>query len=389
MLLGGPLPQTDGVDNSLRRRLVGHTLLFSLGFLTVFVSMGLGATVLGHFLTTYRELLTLFGGLLIFLFGLKLLKMLRLEFLERDMRLGKAFAPGKASAFNSLLMGFVFALGWTPCVGPILGAVLTYTASHSNSMGTGALYLGLYGLGFATPLVLAAVGLGTLLPFFRRMMGWLPQLERGTGFVLAGVGLYVMVSITQSPVAPKATAGAKAPNALTQSLKNKSQPSPALGQPSAKPRMVEFLSSNCPICRRMIPTISALEKECTGGKNGVKVWKIDISRPENKGLAQHFRIRGVPTFVFFNRKGQEVSRLIGFQRLPSLRQSMSLLTGQSCRGVGLLPTAHIAPVQRKEPVARASAVCSEPPRNRAPKTGTTCATDKKGKTGTTCGTGTH
>ena len=139
----------------------------------------------------------------------------------------------------------------------------------------------------------------------------------------------------------------------------------------------------------MIPTISALEKECTGGKNGVKVWKIDISRPENKGLAQHFRIRGVPTFVFFNRKGQEVSRLIGFQRLPSLRQSMSLLTGQSCRGVGLLPTAHIAPVQRKEPVARASAVCSEPPRNRAPKTGTTCATDKKGKTGTTCGTGTH
>ena len=125
--------------------------------------------------------------------------------------------------------------------------------------------------------------------------------------------------------------------------------------------MVEFWSSNYLICRQLCPTVSVLEKECAGRKNGVTVWKIDASRPENKALAQSFRIRD-PTFVVLNRKDQKVSRLIGFQRLSTLRQFMSLLTGQSRRSVGLLSTAnHTVPSPYNDSIARISVVeCPHP-----------------------------
>ncbi|TNE48002.1 MAG: hypothetical protein EP343_17685 [Deltaproteobacteria bacterium] len=332
MLLGGPLTQIDG-EQPPRWRLFGHTLLFTVGFLAVFVTLGLSATFIGQMLGSHRETFTLLGGLLIFLFGLKFLGFLKISWLDQDKRLDSHKLNLSAGALNSLVMGFVFALGWTPCVGPILGAVLTYTASQTNNVWMGGLYLGLYGLGFATPLLVASLAAGTVLPSFRRLMQWLPKLERGTGALLAGVGLYVMLGVVHVPT-PKqhvANASSGGPNALTRTLQTQK---PAFqGLTKGRPQMIEFVSSHCPICRQMIPTVATLEHECARQQKLVDIVKIDISLPQNQALARQYRIRGVPTFVFLTAKGQETSRLVGFQRIHALRQSIALLSGSTCQGM--------------------------------------------------------
>ncbi len=337
MLLGGPLHQVDA-NQPMRWRLFGHTLLFSMGFLIVFVMLGLSATTLGRFLGTHREAMTLGGGLLIFLFGLKFLGVLHLDVLEREKRIDDRKLGLSTGVLNSFVMGFVFALGWTPCVGPILGAVLTYTAAQTSDPWMGAWYLLLYGLGFATPLWLASLGAGTLLPYLRRLMQWLPRIERGTGALLAGVGIYVMFSVLQAPTAPASLASRdlSRPNPLSQAIQKTAKTKLTNGQ--NRPRMVEFVSSNCPICRQMIPIVASVEQECNDPQKGVEVIKIDISRPEHQHLAQRYRIRGVPTFVFLHPQGHEIARLIGYQRRASLHQALSLLTGEQCRGLGVLPT---------------------------------------------------
>jgi thiol-disulfide isomerase/thioredoxin len=230
-------------------------------------------------------------------------------------------------------MGFVFALGWTPCVGPLLGAVLTYTASQTSDPWMGGFYLFIYGMGFATPLLVISLGASTLIPLMRRMMKWLTKIEKGTGFILAGVGLYVMISVTSVPQGGNLnlTSQTQKPNPLTETLKRKYAPID-LGAASEKPRMVKFTSADCPICRQMIPVIGVVERECSLQRQLIQVLKIDVGlHPE---LAQRFRIRGVPTFVFLNQQGTELARLVGYQHLSALRQGLSLLTGDVCRGIG-------------------------------------------------------
>jgi len=382
MLLGGPLHRADAAP-SLRWRLFGHTFLFSLGFLIVFVMLGLSATALGRFLGTHREAMTLGGGLLIFLFGLKFLGVLHLDLLNREKRIDDRSLGLSTGVLNSFVMGFVFALGWTPCVGPILGAVLTYTAAKTSDPWMGAWFLLLYGLGFATPLWLASLGAGTLLPYLRRFMQWLPRIERGTGALLAGVGIYVMFSVLQAPTAsaPSASRDLSRPNPLSQAIQNTAKTQIVNAQ--TRPRMVEFVSSNCPICRQMIPIVASVEQECNDPQKGVEVIKIDISRPEHQHLAQRYQIRGVPTFVFFNPQGHEVARLIGYQRRASLHQALALLTGEQCRGLGVLPmpSTPLSPASSRPTSLHSS---NTAPRNE----GQACSTDATPSSGAACGVST-
>ena len=390
MLLGGALP--DGNEEQpMRWKLFGHTVLFSSGFIFVFVALGLSATALGRLIGSHREAFELFGGLLIFLFGLKFIGYLNISILERDKRMDSHKFGLSAGILNSFVMGIVFAFGWTPCVGPILGAVLTYTASHTNSFWMGATYLTLYGLGFATPLLIASLAAGTVIPYFRSMMKWLPKMEKVTGLLLAGVGLYVMYGVIQVPGSTSCHSNhaSKTPNALSIGLKQ------SVGDTNKKlaerrPRMVEFISSTCPICRKMIPTISILEQDCSQQSGLVEIVKIDVSRPENRELKNRYHIRGVPTFVFLDAQNIETSRLVGYQRLATLRQSLSLLIGTSCQGVGTVDNT----TSSKKSDQHAGTCVERPtprkavkkPTPKEPKAGSTCG-DSHGKTkaGSTCG----
>ncbi len=333
ILLGGALPA--GGDSTPRRfQLVLHTTLFIVGFLTVFIALGMGVSAIGKLLNANRELLTLVGGLLIFLFGLKMLGVLKISWLEREYRLDDRKLGLSAGALNSLAMGVVFSLGWTPCVGPILGAVLTYTASTSADPVRGAMMLGVYGLGFATPLFLASFAASSAVPLLRKFSKFLPKLEKFTGALIAGVGLYAMFSIVSVPTAPEpvevAQNGGKA--AAKTNLAAEIEAKIA----SKKPKMIEFYSSNCPICRKMIPIVAAFERDCSQKGGAFEVLKIDISQPHYRYLGKKYRIRGVPTFVYFNAEGKEVARLVGYQRIHSLRQAYALLVGEQCPGIGIV-----------------------------------------------------
>jgi cytochrome c-type biogenesis protein len=149
------------------RKLLVPTLLFVAGFSTIFVALGTSASLAGTFLREHQLLLSRVAGVLIVAMGLAFMGLLPLPFLYREKRLD--MRTGRTLAGN-YLMGLSFGLGWTPCIGPTLGATLLI-ASQAERVGEGALLLLVYSLGLGIPFVLAALGVSRLtgaLDFFRR-----------------------------------------------------------------------------------------------------------------------------------------------------------------------------------------------------------------------------
>ena len=140
----------------LRARLgaVGLSGCFVLGFTTVFITLGAGASALGSLLLTWRAELNLLGGAVIILFGLVMLGLFRLPVFARDTRFHLDIPGGRP--VGAYVLGLAFAFGWTPCIGPILGAILTLSAS-SGSLQSGVWLLAIYSLGLGVPFLLTAL----------------------------------------------------------------------------------------------------------------------------------------------------------------------------------------------------------------------------------------
>ncbi len=193
-LVGGDL--TAAASGAVRRgRVLLRAALFSLGFLAVFTLLGLTATSAGSFLAEHRAALQLVGALLILTFGLKFLGVISLPFLDRMLRLDEQRMRTRFGGVNALLMGVVFAVGWSPCVGPVLGSVLTYTAAKTADPWSGAGYLLVYGLGFALPLLVVAALAEAGTRLLRRIKPHLPKIEKGLGALMAGLALALLVDL--------------------------------------------------------------------------------------------------------------------------------------------------------------------------------------------------
>ncbi|MGL4521999.1 MAG: cytochrome c biogenesis CcdA family protein [Bacilli bacterium] len=136
--------QNNGKSNMMFRML--HTAVFLLGFSVIFIALGLAASQFGYFFTAYSDLIRQIGAVLVILFGLMVLDLLPLGFLNRDVRF--QFQKRPAGFIGTFLIGLAFAAGWTPCTGPILGSVFGLMASNPSQ---GMLYMIAYILGFAVP----------------------------------------------------------------------------------------------------------------------------------------------------------------------------------------------------------------------------------------------
>ena len=170
-----------------RRRLAMlHALLFVLGFSLVFMLFGASATALGRALKYYDVWFQRVGGVLIVLFGLYCLGVLRPGFLDQDTRLHLDRKP--MGFLGSVLVGMAFAAGWTPCIGPILGAILGLAATEA-SLSRGMVLLGAYSLGLAVPFLVAAFAVESFLDWFKRFRRFLPWVQRASGALLVVVGL--------------------------------------------------------------------------------------------------------------------------------------------------------------------------------------------------------
>lgn len=319
-----------GSDRPSGAKMFLRAAAFSAGIVLVFALFGAAAATLGGLVKTYNHYLLLSGGVLVLLFGLKFLGLIHIPLLDRIARLDETRFSSRIGILNAFAMGVVFGAGWSPCVGPILGSALTFTATSGASAATGMFYLSLYGLGFSAPFLLTALFADRLLPFLRRANRGLPLFEKLVGILLVAGAIYLFGEAVNPPIAPAAVAAPQ----------EKLERFPL---PDGLPALVEFYSEECPICQKMEPVVRRIFERCDGNK--VTLRKVDISKPENRRYAAAHRILGVPTFILFDVDRTEVARLVGLQTEDSIYQAIATLRGEQCDGVGLLPRSEPTPAE--------------------------------------------
>ncbi|MEM7422969.1 MAG: cytochrome c biogenesis protein CcdA [Pseudomonadota bacterium] len=173
---------------AIRRKVVLSSVFFSLGIITIFVGLGATASVFGQQLREWFDVIRWAAAILIFGLGLHFLGVLRIGLLLREARIDVGNRPyGMAGAF---LVGMAFAFGWTPCVGPVLAAIL-FTAGASETASEGALLLLSYGAGMALPFVAAALFIGPFLRFAQGFKRHLGRVERTMGVFLILFGVLI------------------------------------------------------------------------------------------------------------------------------------------------------------------------------------------------------
>ncbi|WP_025029439.1 cytochrome c biogenesis CcdA family protein [Nitratireductor aquibiodomus] len=169
-----------------RFALFAASVSFVLGFTTVFVLLGAGASTIGAVLRAWQQELAILAGIVIIIMGLNFLGVVRIPFLSREARFQAGGEP--ATRLGAYVMGLAFAFGWTPCIGPVLGPILTL-AGGRETVGDGALLLAVYSLGLGVPFLLAALFSGSFMRFLARFRMQLGRIEKIMGglLVLAGV----------------------------------------------------------------------------------------------------------------------------------------------------------------------------------------------------------
>lgn len=174
---------------SRRRTALAHALLFVLGFSLVFILLGATATAFGRTLKYHEVWVQRVGGVLIILFGLVCLGVIKFGALQQEKRLHLQNKP--LGYLGSLFVGMTFAAGWTPCIGPILGGILT-VASASETVGRGMVLLAAYSAGLAVPFLVAAWAVDGFLEWFRKFRRYLPWVMRASGALLVLVGVLLV-----------------------------------------------------------------------------------------------------------------------------------------------------------------------------------------------------
>ncbi len=172
-------------SSNIRRVTAMHSLFFILGFSIVFILFGVTFAYLGSFFGLRKTLFEKIGGILIILFGLHISGALRLGFLNREKNL--SFNKKKAGYFGSLLVGMAFAVGWTPCVGPILSSILIY-ASTLESLPRAIMLLCFYSMGLGVPFFVASLAINQFLFIFNRFKNFMKFVPIVTGVFLVIVG---------------------------------------------------------------------------------------------------------------------------------------------------------------------------------------------------------
>jgi cytochrome c-type biogenesis protein len=190
--LGG---RAAGGENTASNRLITftHGLAFVLGFSVVFVALGVAVSAAGGLLYAIRFYLAKIGGIVVIIFGLHMIGVYRIPFLEYDARVHSA--PDRRLGYlSSGLLGVFFSAGWSPCVGPVLGTILTL-AINGGSIALGTKLLTAYSAGLAVPFLLAAFGIGWVTAALRRYSKAMHYVEIAMGVVMVFVGVLLFAGV--------------------------------------------------------------------------------------------------------------------------------------------------------------------------------------------------
>ena len=184
----------DDAEIRARGRLLLAALAFVAGFSTVFVALGAGASTIGQLLRVWQNEIAVVAGIVIILMGLNFLGVLRIGLFQREARF-QSSAGG--SPWAAYVMGLAFAFGWTPCIGPVLGPILTLAGSR-DTVGEGAFMLAVYSAGLGVPFLLAAFFSGAFLRFLGRFRTSLGTVEKVIGVLLIVAGVLFLTGGMQT-----------------------------------------------------------------------------------------------------------------------------------------------------------------------------------------------
>ncbi|WP_099827566.1 cytochrome c biogenesis CcdA family protein [Oceaniglobus indicus] len=171
------------------RRAVVAALFFVMGLSVVFLFLGFTASAFGAFFLQNQQLLAQISGVVVIVFGLHFVGVFRIPLLNREARLDAGDKGG--SAFGAFVLGLAFAFGWTPCIGPQLGAILSLAASEA-SVSRGTLLLGVYAAGLGIPFLLAAMFIQRSMGVMNRIKPWMGVIEKAMGALLILVGIALL-----------------------------------------------------------------------------------------------------------------------------------------------------------------------------------------------------
>lgn len=176
-------------DRSMFGRVMLSSVMFVMGFSIVFVLLGAVATTLGQVTRQYYRLLSQVAGVVIIIFGLHLTGIWKIKALYSDKRMHSV--KGGSTPWGAFVVGFAFAFGWTPCIGPILATILAFAAAE-ETVAKGTLLLAIYSLGLAVPFLLTSIGIDRFLKFYARFRRHLHAIEVVSGVLLIAVGLLIV-----------------------------------------------------------------------------------------------------------------------------------------------------------------------------------------------------
>jgi cytochrome c-type biogenesis protein len=190
LISGAGLEELQTQDAQLFRKVMFNSAAFILGFSIVFITLGAISTSVGQLLAIYKAKIAIAAGVIIILFGLHLTGIFRIKALYTDARLHSL--RGGNTPWGAFVIGFAFAFGWTPCVGPILAVILGFAAAQ-DSVSKGIVLLAVYSLGLAVPFLLTSLGIGRFLKFYSRFRSHMHALEVASGALLIALGILLVV----------------------------------------------------------------------------------------------------------------------------------------------------------------------------------------------------
>jgi cytochrome c-type biogenesis protein len=189
LISGAGIEELKSQQGQLRRRVLINSIGFIFGFSVVFITLGALSTGVGQLAAQYKHTLSIVAGVVVIIFGLHLTGIFQIKWLLQDTRLHSL--KGSSTALGAFVVGFAFAFGWTPCLGPILTIILGF-ASQEDTLVKGVLLLAVYSLGLAVPFLLTSLLMERFLKFYSRFRSHMHALEVASGVLMIGLGLLLV-----------------------------------------------------------------------------------------------------------------------------------------------------------------------------------------------------
>ena len=294
------------------KRLFAKALLFCLGFTLVFSLLGGGAGTIAPFIKTNKVSINILAGIIITILGLKFLNVLQISFLDRSYSINHEKLRTRFGLLNAFMIGLLFAITWSPCIGAVLGGILSYVSATGNGLLDGAIKLSIYGIGVSTPLLLSVFLYRRLADFYRTNIYFFDMVKKLLGFILLifAFSLFHQVAL------------------VSKNAQKSISPLDKVMIPDTRPLLMSFTSSSCEDCESMKPVIEKLRTAC-GGKL-IDFREVNVNDQQYEYLVYQQGIFGTPTYILIDDKGKEKQRLMGIQKLDTINNEIKVLTGKSC-----------------------------------------------------------